>query len=119
MSNFFPVIMEAAATDASTPSSSSYIGTIIMIVAMVAIFYFLLYRPQKKQEKETAKMRNSLEVGDEITTIGGIIGEVVSIKEETVTIETGKDRSKIRIHRSAVRSIDVKANEEVEETESK
>ena len=116
MFNFIPVIMEAAADDASANPLASSLGTIIMIVAMVAIFYFLLYRPQKKQEKETARMRNSLEVGDEITTIGGIIGAVVSIKEETVTIETGKDRSKIRIHRSAVRSIDVKANEEYEET---
>ena len=116
MFNFINVIMAAeASTDAGNPLAGS-LGTIIMIVAMVAIFYFLLYRPQKKQEKETARMRNSLEVGDEITTIGGIIGAVVSIKEETVTIETGKDRCKIRIHRSAVRSIDVKANEEYEET---
>lgn len=115
MFNFFPVLMDAAADAGAAPGPSSYIGTIVMIVAMIAIFYFLLYRPQKKQERETAQMRNSLEVGDEITTIGGIIGEVVSIKEETVTIETGKDRSKIRIHRSAVRSIDVKANEEFEE----
>ncbi|MBQ3099734.1 MAG: preprotein translocase subunit YajC [Clostridia bacterium] len=107
--------MEAAA-DAGSGSPLAGYSTIIMIVAMVAIFYFLLYRPQKKQEKETARMRNSLEVGDEITTIGGIIGAVVSIKEDTVTIETGKDRCKIRIHRSAVRSIDVKANEEYEET---
>ena len=56
-------------------------------------------------------MRNSLEVGDEITTIGGIIGKVTSIKEETVMIETGHDRTKIRILRSAVRSIDVKAED--------
>ena len=89
-----------------------YLPTILMIVAMIAIFYFLLYRPQKKQERETAQMRNSLEVGDEITTIGGIIGEVVSIKGETVTIETGKERSKIRILRSAVKSIDVKAGDD-------
>lgn len=85
-------------------------GTIIMIVLLVGVF-FLMYRSNKKQEKETADMRNSLEVGDEITTIGGIIGEIVRIKEETVTIETGKDRTKIRILRSAVRSVDVHAYE--------
>ena len=85
-------------------------GTIIMIVLLVGVFYFM-YRSNKKQEKETADMRNSLEVGDEITTIGGIIGEIVRIKEETVTIETGKDRTKIRILRSAVRSVDVHAYE--------
>lgn len=78
---------------------------------MLAIFYFLLIRPQKKQEKEKQAMLNSLEVGDEITTIGGIIGEVVSIKEETVMIETGKDKTKIRVLRTAISRVDVKASE--------
>ncbi len=85
--------------------------TILMIVVMIAVFYFFMYRPQKKQERETAAMRNSLEVGDEITTIGGIIGKVVSIKEETVMIETGRDGTKIRILRNAIKSIDVKAED--------
>ena len=85
-------------------------GTIIMIVVLVGLFYFM-YRSNKKQERETSQMRNSLEVGDEITTIGGIIGEIIKIKEETVTIETGKDRTKIRILRSAVRTVDVHAYE--------
>ena len=84
--------------------------TILMVVGLVAVFY-LMWRSNKKQEKETQNMRDSLEVGDEITTIGGIIGEIVRIKEETVTIETGKDRTKIRILRSAVRSVDVYAAE--------
>ena len=56
-------------------------------------------------------MRDALQVGDEITTIGGVIGRVVSIKEETVTIETSRDRTKIRFLRSAIRSVDVKAEE--------
>ncbi len=85
-------------------------GTIIMIVLLVGLFY-LMYRSNKKQEREASQMRNSLEIGDEITTIGGIIGEIVKIKEETVTIETGKDRTKIRILRSAVRTVDVHAYE--------
>ena len=87
------------------------ITTIIMIVAMVAIFYFFMYRPQKKQEKEAADMRNGLQVGDEITTIGGIIGKVVSIKEETCMIETGRDGTKIRILKSAVKSFAVMAED--------
>lgn len=99
-----------AAVDGTTPQGSIW-PTIIMIVAMVAIFYFLMYRPQKKQEKATNEMRNSLQVGDEITTIGGIIGKVVSIKEETVLIETGRDGTKMRILRSAVKNIDVKAED--------
>ena len=85
--------------------------SLIMIVVMIAVFYFFMYRPQKKQERETNEMRNSLQVGDEITTIGGIIGKVISIKEETVMIETGRDGTKIRILRSAIKSIDVKAED--------
>ena len=87
------------------------VGTIIMIVAMIAIFYFMAIRPQKKQEKEAANMRNSIQVGDEITTIGGIIGKVVSIKDETLVLETTRDCTKIRILKTAVRSIDVKAED--------
>ena len=83
---------------------------LIMAVVLVGM-YFLVIRPQKKQEKETNDMRNNLQVGDEITTIGGIIGKVVSIKEETVMIETGHDRTKIRILKSAVRNVDVKAED--------
>jgi len=85
--------------------------SIIMLVAMLALFYFFMYRPQKKQEKQVNDMRNSLEVGDEITTIGGIIGKVISIKEETVMIETGNDKTKMRILRSAIKNIDVKAED--------
>ncbi len=84
---------------------------IIMMVVLFAAMYFLMIRPQKKQEKETNAMRNNLEVGDEITTIGGIVGEIVSLREETVMIETGRDKTKIRILRSAVRNVDVKASD--------
>lgn len=87
------------------------LGTILLMIVLFAALYFFMIRPQKKQEKETNEMRNNLQVGDEITTIGGIIGKVVSIKEETVTIETGHDRTKIRILRSAVRNVDVKAED--------
>ena len=86
------------------------IGSIIALVAVVVFFYFFLIRPQKKQEKEAANMRNSLEIGDEVVTIGGIIGQIVSIKGETVTIATSKDRNKIRFLRSAIREVTVKIN---------
>ena len=98
--------LEVAAGAGGSMSSS-----LIMIVLMIAVFYFLLIRPQKKQEKAANDMRNNLHVGDEITTIGGVIGQIVSIKEETITIETSKDRTKIRFLRSAVRSVDVKAED--------
>ncbi len=87
------------------------IGSILIIIAMFVVLYFLMIRPQKKQEKEVANMRNNIQVGDEISTIGGIIGKVISIKEETLMIETGHDRTKIRIHRWAVRSVDVHAED--------
>ncbi|MBQ9779648.1 MAG: preprotein translocase subunit YajC [Clostridia bacterium] len=89
-------------------------GSILMIVFTVLIFvamYFFMLRPQKKQEKEAAKMRDELTVGDEITTIGGIIGKVVSIKDETLVLETTKDRTRIRILKSAVSRVDVKAED--------
>ena len=85
------------------------LGTILMIVALIAFFYFFMIRPQKKQEKKDAEMRDALAVGDEVTTIGGIIGKVVSIKGETFVLETTKDKTKIRFLKGAVRSVDVKA----------
>ena len=85
--------------------------SILILVLLFAVMYFLMIRPQKKQEKEIANMRNNLQVGDEITTIGGIIGKIVSIKDETIMIETGHDRTKIRFLKSAVRSVDVHAED--------
>ncbi len=95
--------------EAAAGGAQSSLVPIIMIVAMIAIFYFFMYRPQKKQDQQQQQMRNSIEVGDEITTIGGIIGKIVSIKDETLVLETSKDKTKIRILRSAIRSVDVKA----------
>ena len=82
--------------------------TLLGFGGVLFLMYFLMIRPQKKQEKKDAEMRNSLAVGDEVTTIGGIIGKVVSIKEETFVLETTKDRTKIRFLRGAIRSVDVK-----------
>ena len=84
---------------------------LIMLVVMFVAMYFLTIRPQKKAEKEANDMRNNLEVGDEITTIGGIIGKIVSIKNETCVIETSRDGTKIRILKQAVRNVDVKAQD--------
>lgn len=87
------------------------IGGIIMIAVMFVALYFFMIRPQKKQEKQVKEMRDSLQVGDEITTIGGLIGKIVSIKDETLVMETSRDGTKIRILRSAVRCVDVPAEE--------
>jgi preprotein translocase subunit YajC len=95
----------------SAAAESGGLFSIIIILVMFVVLYFFMFRPQKKQEREIANMRNNLQVGDEITTIGGIIGKIVSIKEETLMIETGHDRARIRILKTAVRTVDVHAED--------
>ena len=67
--------------------------------------YVMIIRPQKKKEKKTEEMRSSIEIGDTVTTIGGIVGLVVAIKEDTIVLETGTDRSKIRFKRWAISEV--------------
>ena len=86
-------------------------GGIIMIAVMFVALYFFMIRPQKKQEKQTAAMRNSIEVGDEVVTIGGIVGRVSHIKDDVVTIETGADRVRIRFKKTAIASVDKKTED--------
>lgn len=70
---------------------------IIMIVLMIGIFYFMLIRPEKKKKKEAEQMRDELTVGDTVTTIGGMKGKIVSIKDDSITFETGEDRVRVEI----------------------
>lgn len=90
--------------------SSSLFSMLILIVPIVLVFFFTS-RSQKKRDNEQNTMRNNLTVGDEITTIGGIIGRVVSIKDETCVIETTHERTKIRILKTAISRVDVKAED--------
>ena len=89
-------------TAGETAATGGMGGTVVMIVVMVAIFYFLLIRPENKKKKQAAEQRNSLKVGDEITTIGGVIGTVVAVKEENFVIETGADRVRIEFAKWAL-----------------
>ena len=91
---------------AQNANTSSLLMPLILIGGMVLIFWWST-RSQKKRERQVQDMRDSLVVGDEITTIGGIIGKITSIKEETCIIETGRDKCRIRILKSAVRCVDV------------
>ena len=75
---------------------------VVLMVGMIAVMYFATIRPQKKRQKEEQAMRDNLSIGDEITTIGGIMGRVVTVKEDSLIIETGADRTKLRITRTAV-----------------
>lgn len=102
--------LDAATNTATTPmdnGAAQPFSLIIMLVLMGLVFYFFVLRPQKKQEKEITKMRNSIMIGDEISTNGGLIGRVVAIKEDILTIEVNKDRTKMNIFRWAVRAVEV------------
>ena len=79
-------------------------GTIVMMLAMLAIFYFMLIRPENKRKKEAEEMRSSVRKGDKITTIGGIIGTVVDVKENNIVIETSADQVRIEFAKWAISS---------------
>ena len=104
---------QAAQNSTTAHGTGGGIGMIIMMVALFAIMYFMMIRPQKKRQKEEQTMRDNIQVGDEITTIGGIIGRVVTVKDDALIIETGADRNKMKIARWAV-STNNTANEKIE-----
>ena len=102
----FPIFAETA------PGGSSLM--LWVTIGMFALMYFFMIRPQKKQEKEIANMRNNLQIGDEISTTGGILGRIVKIKDDVITIETGSDKNKLKIFKWAVRAVEIPANAEEE-----
>ena len=89
-----------------TTTTESYISLFFTLALMLVLLYFMIYRPQKKQEKKDAAMRAALEIGDQVTTIGGIVGRVVAIKDDTFDLETGADRVKIRFIKNAISSVE-------------
>ena len=92
------LFLEAAATT----GVGGGMPMILMIVIMFAVFYFFVIRPENKKKKKAEEMRNSLSLGDEIITIGGMIGKIVQITEDTITFETGEDRVRIQIKKWAI-----------------
>ena len=86
--------------------------SLIMLGGMLALMYFMMIRPQKKKQKEEQAMRDNLQIGDEVTTIGGIIGTIVTVKDDSIIIETGADRNRMQITRWAVQQ-NVTATERV------
>lgn len=115
MLNLLSLGSQAAAdgTAASNPASM-----IIIMGVMLVVMYFFMIRPQKKRQKEEQEMRASLEIGDEIITIGGIVGRVVTIREEDIVIETGADRTKMKIQRWAVNTNKTKMEQHQKEVEA-
>ena len=90
-------------TDAGN-AGGSMMSTIIMLVVMVAVFYFILIRPENKRKKEAEQMRSSVKTGDQITTIGGIVGTVVSVKDDKFVMETSADQVRIEFAKWAISS---------------
>ena len=88
------------------PSASDY-GSILAsfapLILLFVVFWFFLIRPQRKRDKAEKEMRNSIQIGDEISTIGGFIGKVVSIKDDVIVIESSADRTKLKLYRWAIR----------------
>lgn len=83
-----------------------------MIVVMIVIFYFMLIRPENKRKKEAAEMRDSLAVGDEVTTIGGVVGTVCAVKANSVVLETGADRVRVELMKWAISSKGIQTSED-------
>lgn len=110
MTEFFTFMMTSATTE---QSPSSGFPMIIMMVALFAAMYFFTIRPQKKQQKMEQEIRENTQIGDEITTIGGICGKVVSVKDDTIVIETGSDRVKIKFKKYAIQTNHT-ANEKIQ-----
>ena len=103
MFNLFEIAF-AESGDAAAPGLLGG-SPIIMIVIMVAIFYFMLIRPENKRKKEAEQMRNSLKKGDWLTTIGGLYGKVVAITDRTVVLETSEDRVRVEFLKSAIGTV--------------
>ncbi len=89
-------------TTTATPAAAGGPSMILMLVLMVAVFYFFMIRPENKKKKEAEQMRSSLKVGDNITTIGGIIGDVVNVKDDSIVIETSADKVRVEFTKWAV-----------------
>ncbi len=104
MIDLISLCMNTAATGTAEGQQSSPVPMIVMMVVMVVLMYFMMIRPQKKKQKEEQQLRDSVQIGDEITTIGGIVGRVVTVKEDSIVIETGADRTKMKLMRWAIQT---------------
>ncbi len=109
MNHFFPLTTQQG-------GGMNMIVVLLIYAVFIVGMYFIFFRPQNKKKKKEAEMRNNAQVGDEITTIGGICGRIVAVKDETesIIIETGSDKAKMRIKRWAIGSVDTVHEEEQE-----
>ena len=104
MFNTFAILLSSASS--ASGSKQSPVMTIVMFGAIFVAMYFLMIRPQKKKQKEEQNLRDSIQIGDEITTIGGIMGRVITVKDDSIVLETGADRVKMKFTRWAIQTND-------------
>lgn len=103
MNQLYRLLVATSSTASDQPDMlMTLLTTVVPIILMIVIFYFLLIRPEKKRSKKMKEMLDNLQVADEVVTTGGIIGRVLSVKEDTVLIETGSDRTRLRVLRSSI-----------------
>ena len=101
-------LMAVDSTASAQGSGLSMLAMLLVSAVFIVALYFIFFRPQSKKKKKEAEMRKNAQVGDEITTIGGICGRIVAVKDETdsIVIETGSDKAKLRVKRWAIGSVD-------------
>lgn len=99
-----PILLAESTAESQTGGGMSLIVMLVVYAAIFGVLYLVLIRPQKKKQKEEKKMRENLQVGDEIVTIGGIYGRVISLKEDTIVVESQSDHSKLTIARWALQT---------------
>ena len=102
--NFNPITLADSATQTAANGPQSIILMVVWLAVIFGAMYFIMIRPQRKKQKEEKKMRDNLQVGDEIVTIGGLYGRVISLKEDTIVIESASDHSKLTIARWALQT---------------
>ena len=110
-------VMNLLSTTAEQEPTNGVLAALIQfgpLVLIILVMYFLMIRPQQKKQKEEQKMRNNLRVGDELTTIGGIKGRVVAIKDDTITLETGSDRTKMQFEKWAIQAVHTKHDDPID-----
>lgn len=96
------MVLFLTSADASAANGGG--SMLVMMIVLIAVFYFFMIRPENKRKKEAQAMRDAIKVGDNITTIGGIIGDVVSVKDNSIVIETSADRVRVEFAKFAVSS---------------
>lgn len=101
-----PVFLSSAEGAAGAGGGASMLTMFLPMLFLLGAMYFIMIRPQNKKEKALQSMRNSLEIGDNVVTIGGIVGRVVALKDDTVVLETGTERNKVRFKRWAVQEVE-------------